>query len=110
MLLNPYPYQREAFNSWSIVFRETYGGIFDDFKAAHFEQPWENKNLTVPFSAACLPELTNRYQEEVARARDDLEKEIMVESPTASAKHKTTDSGRLRRIKDGKSALRKMND
>lgn len=81
MLLNPYPYEREAFNSWSIVFRETYGGIYEDFKNAHFEQPWENKNLTIPFSEACLPELVKRYHEEVARARDDLEKEIIAEEP-----------------------------
>jgi hypothetical protein len=84
MLLNPYPYEREAFNSWSIVFRETYGGIYEDFKSAHFEQPWENKNLTIPFSEACLPELVKRYHEEVARARDDLDKEIIAEEPSLS--------------------------
>jgi len=76
MLLNPYPYEREAFNSWSIVFRDTYGGVYKDFKKAHFDQPWNNPDLTVPFSSECLPELEKRYRLEVRRAKEDLEKEI----------------------------------
>lgn len=76
MLLNPYPYEREAFNSWSIVFRETDGGVYDEFARAHFEQPWDNKDLTVPFSDECLPELEKRYREDLARAREDIDREI----------------------------------
>jgi hypothetical protein len=41
MLANPYPYQREAYNSWTAVFRQTpKPGIFSAFGKAHFEEPW----------------------------------------------------------------------
>ena len=76
MLLNPYPYECEAFNSWCIVFRDTYGGIHEDFKKAHFEQPWSNPSLTVPYSERCIPALEKRYKQEVKRAKEDLEQEI----------------------------------
>jgi hypothetical protein len=81
MLLNPYPYEREAFNSWSIVFRETPGGIYQDFKKAHFDQPWDNSNLTVPLSDACVQEMENRYRTEVRRAKEELDREISSEIP-----------------------------
>jgi len=79
MLLNPYPYELEAFNSWSIVFRDTTGGIYNDFKKAHIDQPLDNVNLTVRYSTECMPEIERRYKTEMKRAKEDLEKEIMKE-------------------------------
>jgi hypothetical protein len=82
MLLNPYPYEREAFNSWSVVFRETPGGIYQDFKKAHVDQPWDNLSLTVPLSDEGMLEIEKRYRAEVRRAKEELDKEIASEIPT----------------------------
>jgi hypothetical protein len=51
MLANPYPYQKEAYNSWTAIFRSTgHRGVYDAFSEAHFDGPWSNEALAVPFS------------------------------------------------------------
>jgi hypothetical protein len=50
MLLNPYPYEKEAYTTWTVVFREVPSGIYQDFLIAHVENPWENSLLKEKFS------------------------------------------------------------
>jgi len=50
MLLNPYPYEREAYSSWSIIFSDVPTGVYQDFLISHVENPWENSLLTEPYS------------------------------------------------------------
>jgi len=43
MLLNPYPYQREAFRCFSLIVSKTLypsRDIFDQYLESHFEEPW----------------------------------------------------------------------
>lgn len=72
MLMNPYPYQREAYNSWCIVVRETFGGVYSDFKKAHFDEPWSNPQLAMPYDADCQRELAKKLEEDIASARDQI--------------------------------------
>ncbi len=65
MLLNPYPYEREAYSSWTIVFREVPSGIYQEFLISHVENPWQNSLLNEVFS----DKYENRLKE---RAKLDL--------------------------------------
>lgn len=76
MLVNPYPYEREAFNSWTVVFREASQGIFTSFKSAHIDQPWKNEQLTVPWSIDCESAIMERFRDDVSRAPEELKKEL----------------------------------
>ncbi len=76
MLVNPYAYEREAFNSWTVVFREASQGIFTNFKSAHIDQPWRNEQLTVPWSADCESAIMERFRDDVSRAPEELKKEL----------------------------------
>lgn len=68
MLVNPYAYEREAFNSWTVVFREASQG--------HIDQPWKNEQLTVPWSADCESAIMERFRDDVSRAPEELKKEL----------------------------------
>lgn len=70
--MNPYPYQREAYNSWCIVVRETFGRVYADFKAAHFDEPWANQQLSVPFDDDCRRELAMRLEGNIGLAREQI--------------------------------------
>jgi hypothetical protein len=72
MLLNPYPYQREAYNSWCIVVEETFGGVYSGFKQAHFDEPWSNPELALPFDDSCLSELRAKLQQDQDMARQQI--------------------------------------
>jgi hypothetical protein len=72
MLMNPYPYQREAYNSWCIVVRDTFGGVYSDFKAAHFDEPWSNPQLTIPYDDACRRRLAKKLEVDIGLARQQL--------------------------------------
>jgi hypothetical protein len=51
MLLNPYPYQAEAFRSFSLLVYKTLGpdtGIFDQYMDSHFEGPWARARDITP--------------------------------------------------------------
>lgn len=76
MLINPYPYQREAYNSWCVVIRETLGGIYTDFKKAHFDEPWENKQLSIPFDEDCYKALLKKHEEDIRLAREQMLEQI----------------------------------
>ena len=44
MLLNPYPYQTEAFRCFSVIVQKTLNptaDIFHQYSRYHFEEPWE---------------------------------------------------------------------
>lgn len=69
MLMNPYPYQSEAYNSWCIVVREALGGIYSAFKKAHFDDPWENDQLCVPYSEDYYAQLIKKHAEDIETAR-----------------------------------------
>lgn len=69
MLLNPYPYEREAYSSWSIIFKDVPTGIFQDFLISHVENPWENPLLVEKYS--------KEYEDNLKQKADsDLEQYI----------------------------------
>lgn len=72
MLINPYPYQREAYNSWCIVVRETFGGVYSDFKKAHFDEPWANSQLAVPYDEQCQYDLAQKLAADISLAREQM--------------------------------------
>ena len=76
MLINPYPYQREAYNSWCITVRENLGGIYTDFKTAHFDEPWENHQLSIPYNDECYKALLEKHQEDIQLAREQMLEQI----------------------------------
>lgn len=49
MLLNPYPYEREAYRCFSVIVRNTRSSddIYDQYLSAHFQEPWDHA-LEVP--------------------------------------------------------------
>lgn len=65
MLLNPYPYEREAFNSWSLIIRNIPNSIYNDFLLAHIEKPWTDELLVESYSSEYQSNLDNKYQEDV---------------------------------------------
>jgi nucleoside 2-deoxyribosyltransferase len=65
MLLNPYPYQGEASNSWCIIARETPGGIYSRFFQVHVEGPWQNANLAVPYTDQAYSELLAKHGQDM---------------------------------------------
>ena len=69
MLMNPYPYQSEAYNSWCIVVRDVPGGIYAAFKKAHFDDPWENDQLCIPYSESFYKELLKKHAEDIETAK-----------------------------------------
>jgi hypothetical protein len=64
MLVNPYPYEREATSSWTVVWRDVAGGVYADFKESHVDQPWNNERLTVPMDAACEDAIRTQYEKD----------------------------------------------
>lgn len=73
MLANPYPYQYEAYNSWTAVFRETpRSGVYDQFGEHHFEEPWSREDLAVPFSDGIVEAVERRLQEDIAKAHREM--------------------------------------
>jgi hypothetical protein len=72
MLMNPYPYQREAYNSWCVVVMDTFGGVYSAFKQAHFDEPWSNPQLAVPYDDACRRELSQKLEADAALAREQI--------------------------------------
>jgi hypothetical protein len=62
ILVNPYPYEREAISSWAAVFRDVAGGVYADFKESHVDQPWDNEQLAVPMDPACEDAIRSRYE------------------------------------------------
>ena len=87
MLLNPYPYQREAYNSWSIVVRDTFGGIYNSFKQAHFDEPWSNSELAIPFDENGLVELRAKLEMDQDVAKQQILEQI---SPEARIRNEGT--------------------
>ena len=74
MLANPYPYQSEAYNSWTAIFRETpKPGVYDQFGRHHFDEPYNNTELAVPFSAEIVEAVRRKLQEDLAKAQKDLQ-------------------------------------
>jgi hypothetical protein len=69
MLLNPYPYQAEAYNSWCIIARDTPGGIYSRFVQAHVEGPWQNTNLTVPYTDQVYSDLLSKHTQDIDVAK-----------------------------------------
>ena len=53
MLLNPYPYQTQAFRSFSLVVHKTLNpnaDIFHQYLLYHFMEPWENtEEITIDY-------------------------------------------------------------
>jgi hypothetical protein len=76
MLVNPYPYQREAYNSWCIVLRDSVGGVYSDFKKAHFDEPWVNPQLAMPYNEECYQALLSFYEKSVDLAKEQMLNQI----------------------------------
>ena len=80
MLVNPYPYQKEAYNSWCTVFRDSIGGVYADFKKAHFDEPWINPDLSVSYSDNNHKELLKFFQQSIDAARFQMAEQIAKEN------------------------------
>jgi hypothetical protein len=65
MLLNPYPYEREAFNSWCLVIRNVPAGIYNEFLISHVDKPWVNELLAEPYSKHYQEALEAKYQKDL---------------------------------------------
>lgn len=73
MLVNPYPYQKEAYNSWTAIFRETrQRAVYDVFSEAHFDQPWANESLAIPFSAECVAAVAAKLRSDLRLAQQEI--------------------------------------
>jgi hypothetical protein len=73
MLANPYPYQREAYNSWTLLFRDTgQRGIYGAFAAAHFDEPWENADLTIRFDEDCEKAVEEKLKKDLTQAQREI--------------------------------------
>jgi len=70
MLVNPYPYESEAINSWTAIFRE--GNIYTRFKTSHVDQPWENQKLSIAFTPEIEAEITEKFRKDLEIAREDM--------------------------------------
>lgn len=60
MIVNPYPYEGEAYNSWAIMIEDREKGIYKPFMESHVEGPWKNSKLSVT--------LTKHFTEQLKRA------------------------------------------
>jgi len=60
MIVNPYPYEGEAYNSWAIMIEDRERGIYKPFMESHVEGPWNNKKLAVT--------LTKQFPEQLRKA------------------------------------------
>jgi len=76
MLVNPYPYESEAINSWTAIFRE--GNIYTHFKISHVDRPWENPKLSIAFTPELEVEVTERFRKDLELAREDMSTELGV--------------------------------
>ncbi|MDH4202303.1 MAG: hypothetical protein OEV87_05370 [Phycisphaerae bacterium] len=73
MLVNPYPYQREAYNSWTVIFREIQqGAVYSVFSEAHFEQPWDNNELAIPYSKECEKAVEEKLKRDLELAQSEM--------------------------------------
>jgi hypothetical protein len=60
MVINPYPYEGEAYNSWAIMIEDREKGIYKSFMESHVDGPWKNPKLAVT--------LTRDFTEQLKRA------------------------------------------
>ena len=63
MLLNPYPYEHEAYRSWCIVVRDVPEGIYREFLDSHIDRPWSNSSLTIPYYVGYSEALTDYFDD-----------------------------------------------
>ena len=71
MILNPYPYEGEAYNSWAIMIEDRENGIYKPFMESHIEKPWSNAKLTVTLTKHFTEELRKADAEEHKFAEDE---------------------------------------
>ncbi len=57
MIVNPYPYQGEAYNSWAIMIEDRENGIYKPFLENHVVGPWNNGLLTRPLTKELIASL-----------------------------------------------------
>jgi len=80
MLANPYPYLREAFTSWTVVFRDTGPkAIYRAFAEAHFEEPWKDERISIPFDSLCVEAVEEKLERDVREAKKDLQARLASE-------------------------------
>ena len=85
MLVNPYPYEGEAFNSWTAVFREAPGEIYSTFTAYHVDLPWTNPELAVAMNHHSVTAITKRFEEDLARAPEDTRRLVRADEGPATS-------------------------
>lgn len=66
MIVNPYPYQGEAYNSWAIMIEDRENGIYKPFLENHVVGPWNNEKLT--------RKLTNKVTIDLGAAENEEKK------------------------------------
>ena len=64
MIVNPYPYQGEAYKSWAIMIEDREEGIYKPFLESHVEGPWNNERLASKLTRETLEELRRAEAEE----------------------------------------------
>ncbi len=73
MLVNPYPYQKEAYHSWTAIFSQTgQRAVYDVFSEAHFDQPWNNDELGVAFGEECEAAVKAKLGRDLQEAQQEL--------------------------------------
>jgi hypothetical protein len=83
MIINPYPYQGEAYNSWAIMVEDREGGIYGQFLKNHVTDPWDNPTLCQKLTKDIVKliqeaeEKEKKILEANVKARDEKEQEII---------------------------------
>ncbi len=86
MLVNPYPYQKEAYNSWTAIFSQTgQRAVYDVFSEAHFDQPWNNDELGLPFGVECEAAVKAKLGKDLREAQQELSGTYAQDSARVSA-------------------------
>lgn len=72
MIVNPYPYEGEAYNSWAIMIEDREKGIYKAFLESHVEGPWRNERLAVPLTKQ-FTELLRQAEVQERKFADEAE-------------------------------------
>ena len=95
MIVNPYPSEGEAYNSWAVMIEDREKGIYQRFLASHVEGPWNNKKLAQPLTASIIDQLKKAEEEErkfanelealKSKEAEEDDKKLIRELPSASS-------------------------
>jgi hypothetical protein len=84
MVVNPYPYEGEAYKSWAIMIEDRENGIYQPFLQSHVEKPWSNERLARPLTRD-LPEQLRHAEERERKFAEDAERQQASEAAKIDA-------------------------